>query len=101
MQEKLWDREAHPMELYDMGTGDRVSPNGWNQEAGQKATEFYWAWAREQLRGEGKVHSTTSLVKDNRGREYLGYWLTLKGGETEFNLGQEDNATGLLGVLPD
>jgi hypothetical protein len=82
MQEKLWDRETYPLELYGLETGDKVSPHGWNMEAGRKAGEYYGEWARERLRGTGQAVSTVSLVKDDRGREHLGYHLVRHDGRT-------------------
>ncbi len=50
-QEKLWDRETHPLVQNDLESGEQVSQHGWNAAAGQRATEFYWAWMQE--RGTG------------------------------------------------
>jgi len=77
--ERAWDREEHPMELYGLMTGDQISRHGWNHAAQKEATEFYGDWTREGLRTPGQVQSTESLVKADRGREYLGFALTTKG----------------------
>ena len=55
MQEKLWDRETYPLALHQRGTGEQISPHGWNAAATKQATEYYGTWARELLRGEGQV----------------------------------------------
>ncbi len=66
-QEKL-DRETHPMELHDLDLGNRSAcMDGTRLQEGR-----HGVWMLERLRRGRQEDSTVSLVKEDRGREFLG-----------------------------
>jgi ribonuclease HI len=73
-----WSKEVQPLGLHDLRSGDQVSEHGWDGAAQKHALEVYGEYTRERLRAPGQVQSTESLVRSDRGREYLGYALTAK-----------------------
>ena len=74
-KEKRWDKPVFPIELYGVESRRLVSPHGWSRAADREACDWIGYHARARLQGKPMAMSTESLVREDRGREFLGYSL--------------------------
>ena len=86
--DKKWDKPIFPIELYGIESRLLLAPHGWSKAAERAAGEWIGFHARERLRGRPMAYSTESLVREDRGREYLGFSLVegTKHGLTEHDV---------------
>jgi ribonuclease HI len=74
-REKRWDKPIFPIELYGIESRRVLSAHGWNKAVDREASEWLGRHARARLQGKPMALSTESLVREDRGREFLGYSL--------------------------
>jgi hypothetical protein len=87
-REKRWDKPVFPIELYGIESRRLLSAHGWSRAADREACEWMGYHARARLQGKPLALSTESLVRADRGREFLGYSLVegTKHGLTEHDI---------------
>jgi len=75
-RDPVWDREGTTIILREPPAvtklGEVVSWNGWSRKATKHASLFITSLHRAKMRNTSKTISTVSLVKDGRGRRFLG-----------------------------
>mmetsp|Transcript_69333 Transcript_69333/g.144581 ORF Transcript_69333/g.144581 Transcript_69333/m.144581 type:complete len:1175 (+) Transcript_69333:2-3526(+) len=81
-----WERETTPLALHRFTDGTLISPSGWSKAASKQAIDTIGQRWRARLTTAKGAISTSSLVKTDRGRRFLGHSLTDWGnGLSEFD----------------